>query len=93
MIIDNLDLLGVPIVPTKANPPLIVDTNTMLALAIPSQGLKPIAGRLTEGIQRDRSANLINRVSGSGGAINYYAPHFSGFSLAVKGTYAPLTLI
>jgi hypothetical protein len=55
MVIDNLDLLGVSIVPTKANPPLVIDANTMLALAIPNQGLQPIAGRLTEGIQRDRS--------------------------------------
>jgi hypothetical protein len=45
VIIDNFDFVSVPLTPHKANPPLIVNTNTALALAIAFQPFEPIAGQ------------------------------------------------
>jgi hypothetical protein len=36
MVVDNLDIVRIAIVPTKTDPPLLVDADTMLALAISS---------------------------------------------------------
>lgn len=47
MIIDDLNTgwpqIAIP--PFETDPPLIVDTNAVLAFAIASQGLKPVAGQ------------------------------------------------
>jgi hypothetical protein len=42
MIIDNLDQFGAAFAPYKADPPLIVDTDTMLAAATTRERLEPI---------------------------------------------------
>ncbi len=50
VVIDDLDLLGVGAGPTEADTPLVVDSNRVLATAIPLQGLQSIARRkLKEG--------------------------------------------
>jgi hypothetical protein len=45
MVINNLDALCGPVSPDKANPPLIVDPDTVLPAAAPFQSFKAIAGR------------------------------------------------
>jgi len=45
VIIDNLDLIGVSISKLKANPVTVVDSNTVLALAIAFQRFQSISGR------------------------------------------------
>ena len=45
MVINNLDVVTVAIAPYKANPPLIVNANGVLALAIAAQSLKAISRR------------------------------------------------
>lgn len=45
MVIDDLDFTGVRPVPNKAQPILIVHSDTVLAFAIPFQGFEAIAGR------------------------------------------------
>ena len=45
MIINNFDFGRPPVRPTEANPELIVDADTPLALAIATQRLQPVARR------------------------------------------------
>jgi hypothetical protein len=45
VIVRDLDLVGIAASPDEADPPLIIDTDTMLAAASTLQCLKPIAGR------------------------------------------------
>ncbi len=44
MIIYDLHSFCMPISPQKTNSPLVIDTNTVLSLAITLQSLKPIRG-------------------------------------------------
>ena len=48
MIINKLDLVGVPIFPPRADSPLVIDTNTVLAGAIAFELLQAVAGRDAE---------------------------------------------
>jgi hypothetical protein len=48
MIIHNFDIVYIAGFPSEANPPLIVDTNTVLPLPVAFQRFKLIAGRLPE---------------------------------------------
>ena len=51
MIINNLDPEGVHVSPPKADPPLVIDANTVLAGAIALELLQTIAGRDAEIIE------------------------------------------
>jgi hypothetical protein len=42
VIIDDLDVKGMPVTPPKADPPLLVDSDTVLALSITLQSLELI---------------------------------------------------
>jgi hypothetical protein len=43
MIVDDFDIVRVAVLPAKTNPPLIVDPDAVLTLAIPFQGFEPIS--------------------------------------------------
>jgi len=43
MVIDDLDIVSVPFIPSETDAPLIVDANAPLSFSIPSQFLKPVA--------------------------------------------------
>jgi hypothetical protein len=43
VVIHDLDSIGVPVASRKANPPLVVDADTVLALAISFQALQPVS--------------------------------------------------
>ena len=45
MVIDDLNVVCVAIPPSEADPPLIVDPDAVLALAISLERFKPITGR------------------------------------------------
>jgi len=45
VVIDNLDLVRVAVSPLEADPPLVVDSNTVLARAISGQPFQPVAWR------------------------------------------------
>jgi hypothetical protein len=51
MIVDDLNLLSAAIAPYEANPPLIVDSDRVLASAVALERFEPIARRLTQIIQ------------------------------------------
>ena len=48
MIINHLDLEGVTVSPPKADSPLVIDANTVLAGAIACELLQAVAGRYSE---------------------------------------------
>ena len=51
MIVGDLDIPGCAISPYKAEPPLIVDANAVLALTIAAQSLQTITGRHPQIVQ------------------------------------------
>ena len=48
MIIHNFDIVRVAVLPSKANSPLIIDTDAVLPLSVPFQRFQLIAGRLPQ---------------------------------------------
>lgn len=48
MVVEYLDIVRVPVFPAEADPPLVVDANTVLPRAIPSEFFQAIARRRTE---------------------------------------------
>lgn len=58
MVIDNFDLLRVPVVPDKAYAPLVVDADAMLSGAAPDQRLKPVARWRSEILQLGRGIQI-----------------------------------
>ena len=53
MVIHDLDVLCVPIAPYEAEPPLVIDSNAVLAFAVALQGLQSVRGREAEIIQAE----------------------------------------
>jgi hypothetical protein len=48
VIVDDLYVVGVPVVPDEADTVLIVDTNAVLAPSVPRKRFKPVAGESCE---------------------------------------------
>ena len=44
MIVDDLDIVRTPILPSKADPPPVIDANAMLTLPVSGELLEAIAG-------------------------------------------------
>lgn len=55
MIVCNFDIVGVAIMPFKANSPLIVYPNTVLTFAVTMQWLESISRRNPQVLEGDRS--------------------------------------
>ena len=51
MVVDDLDVMGVTCLPAEAYPPLIVDSNAVLATSITPESFQPIAGRRAKIVQ------------------------------------------
>jgi hypothetical protein len=45
MVINDLHVVDISLSPGEANPPLVIDPDTMLFLAVAFQSLKPVAWR------------------------------------------------
>lgn len=52
MVVYDLDLMGIPVLPSEANAPLVVDPNTVLPNALPSKLLESVSRRGTQIIER-----------------------------------------
>lgn len=52
MVIDDLDIFGIACRPSETNPPLIIDPNAHLSLAFAPQEFEPVAGWVTQIIDR-----------------------------------------
>ena len=57
MVIDDLDIVGVPFVPPKTDTPLIVDADAPLTFSIPSQFLQPVGRWNTKEIKAGSAVN------------------------------------
>jgi hypothetical protein len=55
VIINYLYVVGITVVPTKTESPLVVDANAVLALSVGSQEFQPVSGRARH-IGQDHSA-------------------------------------
>src|SRR6266542_6079370 len=58
VVIDNLDFVRIAPLPSKTDPPLVVDANAVLAQSITRQLFEPVARRHTQVIQRGRCVEL-----------------------------------
>src|ERR1035441_7975400 len=58
VVVDNLDLIGMPILPCKANSPSLVDPQAPLAFPVPLQRLQTVARRQIEFFQPRNAMNL-----------------------------------
>jgi hypothetical protein len=58
MVIDDLDLAGMPGLPDEANAPLVVDADAVLSGSITLEGFKPIAGGHPQIIEGFRGREL-----------------------------------
>ncbi len=58
MVVRDLDLVGVAVLPAKADPPLIVDADAVLPRPVALQRLEPIARRDPQGIEPGRGVQL-----------------------------------
>jgi hypothetical protein len=58
VIIHNLDLARVPVLPTEAYPPLVVDADAQPSLAITTQPLKVVAWRIAQVFECTRGIQL-----------------------------------
>ncbi len=54
MVVDDFHVVGIAIPPHEADAILIIDSDTVLALALAVQSLQPVSGRHTQIIQRHR---------------------------------------
>src|SRR5436309_662454 len=48
VVVHYLDIVCISIAPGKADPPTVVDANTVLAVAVAPQGLQPVAPNCTQ---------------------------------------------
>ena len=69
MVINNFNLVGVPVQPHKTNSPLIVDANAVLTSAIAAQSFQSIARWDAQEIQRGRSVQLLQLAQRHAGDI------------------------
>ena len=58
MVVDDLDVLGARVCPSKAHTELVVHADTVLSGAIARERLQPISGRHTKVFQLDRDLEL-----------------------------------
>jgi hypothetical protein len=59
VVVRHLDVVCIAVLETKADPPLLVDADGVLAFAVSAQGVKPIADRDREVIELLRKVNVL----------------------------------
>ena len=58
MVIDDFDIVGISSVPSKADAPLVIDADAVLAGAVALQRLQTVAGRNAQIVQSCRGIQL-----------------------------------
>lgn len=74
MVVDNLNVLGSTVAPDKANAPLVVDANRVLAISIARQLLQMVAGWRSKVAELDRILDSAKTAFGSRYKIDRKAP-------------------
>lgn len=68
VVIDDLNIVGILSVPTKAEAPLVVDANAVLPATVALEGFQAIAGRQTHDVESIGGIEL--QEFSSGGTLN-----------------------
>ncbi len=63
MIVDDLDVVGVPVLPDEAHTPLIIDPDALLTFPAPPQCFELISGRIPQVIELNRRIESTQRLS------------------------------
>src|SRR5438067_7961130 len=58
MVVDDLDILRIPVHPHKTDPPLVIDADAHLSRPVSAQRLQPVARWIAQIIQRPRGIEL-----------------------------------
>jgi hypothetical protein len=58
VIVDNLNIVGIAVMPAKTETLLVIDANAVLALSVGSQWLQPVSGRACHVSQDDGTVQL-----------------------------------
>jgi hypothetical protein len=58
VVVNDLDPLGTSVGPREAEPPLVIDSDAVLAGSVSFQGFEPVPGREPEILQNHRSSQL-----------------------------------
>jgi hypothetical protein len=58
MVVHDLDIVSVALLPDEADPPLIIDTDTVLTSPLPLKSLQPVTRRQSQILQRPRCIQL-----------------------------------
>lgn len=66
VVVHDFDVPGIPVPPLEADAPLVVDADGVLASPVASEGLKPVAGRHPQMIQRRGAGKLGERTTSPG---------------------------
>jgi hypothetical protein len=78
MVVVNFYFVGIPVIESKTETPLIVDPNRMLTLAFPVKGMELVRRRQSHVLQPGRGIKLPQSHSGSLLDILRQAPRLSG---------------
>jgi hypothetical protein len=65
VVVADLDVVGVAVLEAKADPPLVVDRNGMLAGSISGEGVEPIAPRYPQILETDRQIEILELSDGA----------------------------
>jgi len=69
VVINDFNLVGMPVKPHKTHTPLIVDANAVLTGTITAQSLQPVAWRHTQEIERGSSVQLLQNLRSATAAM------------------------
>jgi hypothetical protein len=75
VIVTDLDVAGVSVYGSKAEPPLVIHGNRILALAFALQGVKPIARRYSEILQPTRQIHVLQLPDRAPQYVRWKASH------------------
>lgn len=78
MVIDDLNVVGISRTPAKTDPPLLVDSDTVLPFSVPPHLLKSVAGRDPK-IVEDRGS-IEHPEFPKGGPLNTRPKFLDGFA-------------
>lgn len=72
MVVNDFDIKRMTILPSKAQPPLIVDADAVLARTVPAKGFEAVPGRNAQIIERRRGGQ--HRQFPASGSLNGTKP-------------------
>ena len=64
MVVDDLDLLGALTCPTESDAVALIDPDAVLATAVATEALEPIARRSSQVIEKGRRLDLVQLAAG-----------------------------